>query len=779
MKFTLVKLFILFLFISASIDASYSQPIDFNHYQPITSKGNLPLAFTQTASEKYRLALAQLAKEEDPSELEITKRFLRKSIFNARRILSSGQVLFNDTLGIYANSVLQTIVQGNPSLQNKLHIYVFRSSVANASTLSGGIILVSIGLLARVENDAQLAFILCHEISHLLLEHGRKRHLENVYIRESKYGYKGIKDEYGEEKASSKYSRSLESEADSLGLVLFQKTIYNPEAVHSLFALMARLDMPFSDDEFDHRFLEVGNLRMPQSYLMPISLKTEVRDEPEVDSLSSHPYREQRLKALLPALAKASSNNKILYTTDEKNIKGINKIARYELCRLYSAEGEYERALYNVYLLQSDHPNSEYLIAIKAQNLFRIAQRVNEGSAQSVLENMADYRDENGKDRALYYLLENLSNDGGEITMVALRHLLEIQSKGSALKGIKLMIAQLIQQLVIHHQVRWNDLIDGSANEGQIDLLKPGPERYNEFIEVPDTSGIADDNFDQIEYNEYVKEVEMKRKQRSRKNEFVLTGLFGWVNNKEVKDSFLAAQQMYKMLKPFKILTEAEYFKKKGLELKAEQKRNERGKSFGANRILVYNSIHHILDYTTDYTEVNDNLASERATAYLQQRVREIGAIKHISSAHLNAHELTSTAIDSFNDMVVLAEYFGEKKKNSLDLAPTYLGALNYLGQKYEADYIVKISFVTYRLRKEIAAGCGNLFLGSLFPALAYLTYSNALSPLYKTAVIAEIINLKTGEASDYYTHTMVGRNSNDVMDVNLYHLLYQLNQRK
>jgi predicted Zn-dependent protease len=100
-------------------------------------------------------------------------------------------------------------------------VNVLDNRQANAFCLPGGKIAVFVGILRVAEDDAQLATVISHEISHALAHHTSER-----VARRQKSGLGG-----GIwEKA---FDRSQESEADHIGLFLMTFANYDPdEAVH-------------------------------------------------------------------------------------------------------------------------------------------------------------------------------------------------------------------------------------------------------------------------------------------------------------------------------------------------------------------------------------------------------------------------------------------------------------------------------------------------------------------------------------------------------------------
>jgi len=82
-------------------------------------------------------------------------------------LLLSGDKLFNDPLTIYVNKVADELLKNEPELRKKIKIYVTKSSDVNAHAFDKGFIFINVGLLAQLENEAQLAFILSHEINQI------------------------------------------------------------------------------------------------------------------------------------------------------------------------------------------------------------------------------------------------------------------------------------------------------------------------------------------------------------------------------------------------------------------------------------------------------------------------------------------------------------------------------------------------------------------------------------------------------------------------------------
>jgi predicted Zn-dependent protease len=127
-----------------------------------------------------------------------------------------------------------------------------RSDVPNAFALPGGPIFITAGLMARMENERELAAVLGHEVAHVANRH-------NVQQLEKQMGaallIEVAKIAVGKENAGAteqvgklvtnmallKYSREDEYEADADGLVYMEKAGYNPWGMIELLRTLKQL----------------------------------------------------------------------------------------------------------------------------------------------------------------------------------------------------------------------------------------------------------------------------------------------------------------------------------------------------------------------------------------------------------------------------------------------------------------------------------------------------------------------------------------------------------
>jgi predicted Zn-dependent protease len=146
-------------------------------------------------------------------------------------------------------------------------VTLLRKNEANAYCLPGGKIVVYTGILPLTKNDAGLATVLGHEVSHATAEHVAERlerqHLTEVAAAIIAGGVAVTPGQYirvrallgvGAQAASLPFSRSQESEADHIGLVYMARAGYDPREAVAFWKRMLRASKGKEPPEFasDH-----------------------------------------------------------------------------------------------------------------------------------------------------------------------------------------------------------------------------------------------------------------------------------------------------------------------------------------------------------------------------------------------------------------------------------------------------------------------------------------------------------------------------------------------
>jgi predicted Zn-dependent protease len=69
-------------------------------------------------------------------------------------------------LNPYVQRVFDHIRQANPQLP-PVQLVLSRNPEPNAHAVGNSTVMLNVGLLGRLENESQLAYILCHELAHV------------------------------------------------------------------------------------------------------------------------------------------------------------------------------------------------------------------------------------------------------------------------------------------------------------------------------------------------------------------------------------------------------------------------------------------------------------------------------------------------------------------------------------------------------------------------------------------------------------------------------------
>lgn len=420
-------------------------PIDFHHYQGIKCAGLIPQDFVRPTQEKYNEALAIEIKKTDNKNLAISKdNFLLESNYLIDGLLQSGKVLFGDTVTQYVNQVADHVLINEPALRTKLRFYCLRSTEANAFSTNQGIVFVTLGLLAQLENEAQLAFILSHEIAHYELRHSIDGYVQNDVIFNKKSRYDSYNDRIH---VASTYSKEREIQADSLAIVRISKTIYScDEGIEALFVTQFSA-LPFEELAFNTAILQPSMMKFPADLFLdslnPINFD---RDEDD-DSYSSHPNMATRRKELQKVLEAQTCSGKAKFIEKAEAFLTIRKIARFETIALQLQERSYCIAFYNAFvLLQQDSTNS-YLKTCMGKSLYGLAKYKNIGQYSTI---STSYFKIEGNQQQCYYFFGKLK--AVQLNLIALRYLYELSQTDSSF----LIIA--MRNDLAEEAVRMNDV---------------------------------------------------------------------------------------------------------------------------------------------------------------------------------------------------------------------------------------------------------------------------------------------------------------------------------
>lgn len=148
----------------------------------------------------------------------------------------SGQIYNDKRATAYLQSVMDRLY---PEFKGKIKVHIYDSTQLNAFALPNGSIYFNIGLLARIENEAQLAAVLGHEAAHFIEKHSFHQRVSAKNA--AAFAVSGIPfASLAAVSSISGFSRDLEREADKKGYERLIKAGYNPHEAHKVFEHLAK-----------------------------------------------------------------------------------------------------------------------------------------------------------------------------------------------------------------------------------------------------------------------------------------------------------------------------------------------------------------------------------------------------------------------------------------------------------------------------------------------------------------------------------------------------------
>jgi len=164
-----------------------------------------------------------------------------------------GQFYLDPELNLYVSEVGQKLARVSDRPDLPYEFVVLNSSVPNAWALPGGKIAINRGLLTELEDEAQLASVLGHEIVHAAARHSVQRMQQGMLISAgvAGLGFALSDNEWaglimggaamGAQLALAQYSQGDELESDHYGIRYMKEAGYDPQAAVELQETFVRL----------------------------------------------------------------------------------------------------------------------------------------------------------------------------------------------------------------------------------------------------------------------------------------------------------------------------------------------------------------------------------------------------------------------------------------------------------------------------------------------------------------------------------------------------------
>ncbi|MEO0471043.1 MAG: M48 family metallopeptidase [Bacteroidota bacterium] len=742
---------------------------NYDLYELLRCEGDIPAEFTVSSTEKYEKQQRQSDRTGSRFDQKVRDRFYLETNFIVDDLLLSGRVIFNDPISDYVNRVGEEILRNQPQLQKKLRFYVVKSPVPNAYSTQQGIILVHLGLLARLETEAQLAFILCHEISHYTKQHVLNLFLENQNIAYGRGEYRKSSS-YDKMVARSNYSKENEKEADAEGLKMFLQTKYRISDLPEIFDLLADMEHPYmplfgyedrfwnneyvnKDDFIEKKELDEASKKNTkkgagggfltdfdsgsenEDEFVPTDTKVEEQagegrivqkiemDEIEIDlteaedddTFSTHPDPEKRKALIRELIEKERKKDGQLFVVSQEKFSMAQKRARFELVEMFVKSRAYFDAMIQILNLQLENPDSEWLNQQMIKALYGYSQyRYHGGYFPVVLQ----YDEESPSQRDFIKELRSLK--GREILTLAL------SQSWSALKA---------DSKNEYLQMSCQDLIG--------DLLNLFPD----FTEISDERPVQQAVLGKMmQEKDFVALYEKARKARTDEQDW---------------DRFSNSREGRKKIRAFE----------KGIR--------KRGYRLGIDKVVIFDPLYIRID--SRKKNPLQWIASEKSQSDFHSYIKSSAQKLDLDVEILDSKSLQSrNGAEVFNDIAVVNDWYQETlNHDEVEMVNSNYDKILKLREKYGTPYFAHMGAISNRDPNFFVNNAITLFYSIFLPPSIPYAIKDAVTPNEESLVFTQIFDVDRNERMATLYNEMPMKASKGILQTNIHYTLFQIKSKK
>ena len=389
-----------FLYLFINVNA-YSQSQDYIPMQYVSStemllieklEKQLSLDIEKLKNNRHKKKIIKIYRERTQSMIEK----IRNAYF-----------VFDSPINDYIQEVFDKILAANPELQAlNAQVFISRYIWPNAYCIGEGSIIMNIGLIRRLENEDQIAFVLCHELAHLIKNHVNHAIDEHTVawenLLDSKQFRKLKRQKYNRYESFQnilkelsfdhrRHSRTHEAEADAIGMSFFLKTDYLPKEAIRCLELLDEIDeekylgdlalkktFNFADYPFKGRWLKTKRKGLS---VMKLKAKKSL-----IDSLKTHPDCRKRIQLLSNKFLIQNLGLDTLSNIEYNSIQKYTVACDFEIIQTCYDFKDIGRCLYYSLQLLHKYPDHVYLRSMIGKCLHHIYIALKEHQLHTCLE---------------------------------------------------------------------------------------------------------------------------------------------------------------------------------------------------------------------------------------------------------------------------------------------------------------------------------------------------------------------------------------------------------
>lgn len=726
-----INFFTLLTFLVALVNAQ-----DLENYKTLRGVGPLPEAFVK--------GLGQRVADQRESTTDGSKKhddFLLGASFDYNELLLSGKVLYGDPLSEYVTEIGQKLLEKESfELKNQMNFFVLKSHVVNAFTTNEGNVFITIGLIAQIETEAQLAMVLGHEIEHFVENHIISG-VENDQVLSRDSNIKSG-DDYMIRK--SKFNQEQEMEADTAGLIRVLSSGYSPKSLIGVFDVLEFGYLPINDLVFDTNYFNTPNLQFNNAFLdeiNPIDLESENDDQ-----YSSHPEINKRRRKITTLLNNYKGSGSIEFIHSEAFFKHKRDMARFELVNVLLRKSEYEKAIYNIFCLQKEYPDNLYL----EKQLCLALYFVNKVRHTSDLSFNDYYKDITGESQQVYYFCQKVSKPN--LMFMTIHKVYSLYNKTQDKHLYK-----VFEDLVF--------MLNDELNIGAKYFLKEAIEEEQE--EVTEESIENDENLSKYEKLRKLKELNSKSSSDNEENPACFVDLF---QLKNFENELFEIQDRYDEMKELEK-------KKEDAEKEKDKKEQE---TFKVDKLTVINPRIYQFKLKSNKKKVKFYIGkSLRNTEYYRGVLSKFKDSKNLPTMDIIDNQLmTQQSEKEFYQFVVLndlmKEFYRNRKMKSF--IPLDYNEIEQLKKSMDLSVLSYVDLMTLKKNHAVSAGAW-LYSALFYPTLPF-TIIYALTNTNTISMKVYMVDLQNYQVLAHDFKDIKGKRSDDRIKSLIYNQLTNISKQ-
>ncbi len=412
-------------------------------------KGDIPDDFRKAYSEKYNETLED-KEVQDLKKKKNSREFAALTNYSIDRMLKSGRVLYGDDISSYCNKIVDKLLINQKELSVPIRVYTLKSNDVNAYSTHQGIIIITTGLVARLQNESQLAFVLAHEIAHVTNNHNVESYSYNTELFKNDLGSR--KNDL-EEKIlqSSKHSKKSEFEADNDGWEMYIEAGYSPTKAVGTFDVLLYSYLPAQQKEFPYSDF-TGNGFEFKDKVYDFEVVPVLPPEDVDDSNRSHPKVKNRKENIEKKIAELSNTDNDFNLLSQSEFNAVRTKAYNTCVYQHLLANNYVEALVLIDACpDSLKDGSTFLTNAKAMSYFGLQTLSNNFQASS-FKSIDD--EMQGVQMSYYYVFKKLKRD--ELNVLAIRELWRLHNLDTTNEIVSRLAKQSLASMQLETEFDWS-----------------------------------------------------------------------------------------------------------------------------------------------------------------------------------------------------------------------------------------------------------------------------------------------------------------------------------